>query len=115
MMIGISNYHITFQAINDDRVPMGYASILLSNQDDEKTGHLMGLIRHSDFKGQGICRKLTMERIMMCKYLGCKKIVTGVYSKHLGIISMYKDLGFKEIQSDSDKHTKLCMRLDINE
>ena len=85
--IGLTRYNLTFQAINEDRVPMGYESILFDNQDDEKPGHLMGLLRHPEYKGLGVCRELTLSRIEMCKHLGCKKIVTGVYSKRKDSIS----------------------------
>ena len=99
--VGLTRYNLTFQAVNENRVPMGYASIFIKKEDNKKLGLLMGLIRHPDFKGLGICRKLTMERIMMCKHLGCNAVRTGIFKKNKGLIKMYQSLGFKEINSDA--------------
>jgi len=101
--VGLTRYNLTFQAVNGNKVPIGYASIYIKSKDREKIGHLMGLIRHPDFKGLGVCRKLTMERIMMCKHLGCDKVITGIFKRNKGLIKMYQSLGFEEIKSDAPK------------
>jgi len=102
-----TQYNIILHAVNSDGIPMAYASILIKDKKDERVGHLMGLLRHPEFKGLGICESLIKERIKLCETLGCSRIVTGVYKKRFNLINLYKSLGFKEIKSDSPNHIKL--------
>ena len=109
ILITIPTYSITFQAMDEEtRTPMGYISLKF---DKGNKAHLMALIRHNDYKGWGITRKLVEEALRFAKAYGIKEIDTGVLNKRSGVIKLLKELGFKNIESDSINHTKLLLEV----
>ena len=51
------------------------------------------------------------EALRFCRAYGIKDVDTGVLNKRSGVIKLLKELGFKEIKSDSINHTKLLLEL----
>ena len=75
--INLASYNLTFQAINDKRIPMGLISINFSSENGRRIGKLMSLIRHPEYKGYGICRDLIQKATETCFYFGCERIYEG--------------------------------------
>jgi GNAT superfamily N-acetyltransferase len=65
------------------------------------------MIRRHEYKGLGICRDLVNRRIAICKEIGCDKIYTAVYHKRKGLIKLYRELGFKEIEAITPEYIRL--------
>jgi hypothetical protein len=106
------NYSITLRASHlDDRFPIAFASIEVENIDGERIGKLVGMLRRQEFERQGICKDLIMQRIMICESLGCDKVYTAVYHKRKGLIKIYKEFGFVEIDPITPEYVRLEKRL----
>jgi ribosomal protein S18 acetylase RimI-like enzyme len=99
--IGPTNYSFTLRATSEERLPMAYASVQIEKEDDIRVGKLVGMIRHPEFKGMGVCRKLVLKRIKLCEAFDCDKVYVAVYKKRKGLIKLYQELGFKEIEAMS--------------
>ena len=110
LLISIPSYSITFQAMDEEtRTPMGYISLKF---DKKKKAHLMALIRHPEFNGLGVCSRLIDEALRFAKAYGIKEVDCGVLNKRVGIIKYLRNIGFMDIETDSDEHTKLLKILD---
>ena len=113
MIIGLTKYNMTLQCIDEDiLMPMAYLSLLMDNEPEEKTCHLMGLIRHPEFKGQGCCRKLIEKAIDIAKGYGCSLIITGAHDSRVGVQKLLVELGFDIRENKSKEHTKFEMRIE---
>lgn len=109
--IGLTRYNLTLQAVDDLRTPLAYLSIYIDKKGSKITGHLMGYIRHGEYKGLGITRDIIEQGIELCKSLGCQQIVAGILKEREGLIKLFQDLGFEEIRTDSKEHRKFRMKL----
>jgi GNAT superfamily N-acetyltransferase len=109
--IGLTRYNLTLQAVDDLRTPLAYLSIYIDTKGKKITGHLMGYIRHGDYKGLGVTRDIVEQGIEICKSLGCQQIVAGILKSREGLIQLFQELGFKEIKSDSVNHRKFKLNL----
>jgi len=115
MIIGLTRYNMTLQCIDEvNLIPMAYLSLLIDNSPEEKTCHLMGLLRHPEFKGQGCCELLIKKAIDIAKGYGCNLIITGVHDSRIGIQTLLADLGFDIRENKSKNHTKFEMVIDDN-
>jgi len=102
-----TNYTLTLRATHiKDRFPIAYASIEIEDKDGLKIGKLVGMIRRQEFKGMGICKDLLIERLKLCRILGCDKAYSAVYYKRTGLIKLYKELGFEEIEPLSSEYVR---------
>lgn len=105
-----TNYTLTLRATHtDERFPLAYASIIIEEENGYKIGRLVGLIRHPEFKGQGICRDLFLERIRICEEMGCDKVYSAVYHKRDGIIGLFEELGFEEIEPLTPEYRRFVL------
>ncbi|MBE3093607.1 MAG: GNAT family N-acetyltransferase [Actinobacteria bacterium] len=109
--IGLTRYNLTLQAVDDLRTPLAYLSIYIDKKGRKITGHLMGYIRHGEYKGLGITRDIVEQAIELCKSLGCQQIVSGILKSREGLISLFQELGFEEIRTDSKEHRKFRMKI----
>lgn len=106
------NYTITLRATHsEERFPIAYAGIKIEEENNMKVGKLVGLLRHPDFGDEGICNDLFLKRVEICKALNCDMIYSAVYHKRKGIIRMYLDYGFKEIEQITDKYRRFVLDL----
>ncbi len=109
--IGPTNYTFTLRATSEDRFPMAYASVQIDKEGEERVGKLVGLIRHPEFKGEGVCRELVLKRIKLCEAFDCTKVYVAVYKKRTGLIRLYEKLGFKEIKAMSPEYRRFIKNL----
>ena len=95
----------------DERFPVAYASIIVDEEDGKKIGKLVGMLRRDEYSGMGICKDMVLKRIDICKAIGCSEIYTAVYHKREGLIRLYKELGFKEIEPITPKYRRFVLGL----
>jgi len=92
------DYTVTLRATDiKERIPMAFASLDIVVEDGKKIGKLVGLMRHPDFSGVGICLDLIKEIIKIAKVRGCDYAYIAIYHKRLGIIKQYQKLKFIEL------------------
>jgi hypothetical protein len=109
------HYTITLRATHiKERYPLAFASIEIEETNGEKVGKLVGMIRRQEFKKQGICKDLILERIKICQALHCDKVYTAVYYKRKGLIKIYKQLGFRELEPITPEYVRLEKDLEFN-
>ena len=103
---------MTLQCIDEDiLMPMAYLQLLIDNNPEKGTCHLMGLIRHPEFKDRGCCEKLIKKAIDISKGYGCDLVITGVHDSRIGIQKLLIELGFDIRENKSKEHTKFEMVL----
>lgn len=110
MKVSHPNYTKIVQVLDNNYTPCGYLFILIHKEDRNKVGGLLGLIRHPDYKGQGVVEQLYVDAIKVCRKNKCDIIRTTVLKKRTGVIKLLKKLGFKEVDVESKNHRRFEIR-----
>jgi ribosomal protein S18 acetylase RimI-like enzyme len=103
-------YTKIIQVMDDNLTPCGYLFVFIHNEDSNKVGGLLGLIRHPDYKGQGVVEQLYKDAIKVCRKNECDIIRTTVLKKRTGVIKLLRKLGFKEVNVESKNHRRFEIR-----
>lgn len=110
MKVSHPTYTKIIQVLDKNYTPCGYLFIYIHKEDDKKVGGLLGLMRHPDYRGQGIVKKLYIDAIKECKEQDCDIIRTTILKKRTGVMKLLINLGFKEVSVDSNNHRRFEIR-----
>lgn len=101
-----------FLVAEDENTILGYILGSLSNHDDQ--GWLLSLGVHPEARGKHIGKALTQKLIALLEDHSAKEISLTVHPDNISAITLYKNLDFKIINSDSnyylDNDPRLVMK-----
>jgi diamine N-acetyltransferase len=113
---------VIFLIAESERIPIGYAQLLMDSRDESIKGtkplEIRRIYAAQEYLGQGVGKELMQATIAEARQRGCDSVWLGVWEKNRRAIDFYKKWGFREVGTHifsvgDDPQNDLVMELEL--